>query len=89
MQQQDSMVLSVQNGIDNEEQLGNAIGAEHVVGCVSLVSSTIESPGVIAQTGGPGKIIIGEMQGGTSPRTEALQSTIQNCCITAELHTDM
>ena len=85
----ETMVLSVQNGIDNEEQLGNAIGAEHIVGCVSLVSSTIESPGVIAQTGGPGKIILGEMQGGTSPRTEALQSTMQNSGITAELHTDI
>lgn len=85
----ETIVLSVQNGIDNEEQLGNAIGAERVVGCVSLVSSTIESPGVIAQTGGPGKIILGEMQGGTSPRTEALQRTLQNSNITTELHTDI
>jgi len=85
----ETMVLSVQNGIDNEEQIGEVIGPEHVVGCVSLVSSTIESPGVIAQTAGPGKIIIGEMQGGTSPRTEALQSTMQNSNITAELHPDI
>ena len=85
----ETMVLSVQNGIDNEEQLGNAIGAEHVVGCVSLVSSTIESPGVIAQTGGPGKIILGEMQGGSSARTEALTSILQNSGITAELHQDI
>ena len=86
---QETMVLSVQNGIDNEEQLGNVIGAEHVVGCVSLVSSTIESPGVIAQTGGPGKIILGEMQGGSSARTEALTSILQNSGITAELHSDV
>ena len=85
----ETMVLSVQNGIDNEEQLGNAIGAEQVVGCVSLVSSTIESPGVIAQTGGPGKIILGEMQGGSSARTEALTSILQNSGITAELHPDI
>ena len=65
-----TVVLSVQNGIDNEEQIGNVLGAEHVVGCTSYVSSTIESPGVIAQTGGPGKIVLGEMKGGTSPRTE-------------------
>ena len=85
----ETVVLSVQNGIDNEQQIGNVIGPEHVMGCVSYVSSTIQSPGVIAQTGGPGTIVFGEMQGGTSPRTEALQSTLQNCGITAELHSDI
>jgi 2-dehydropantoate 2-reductase len=85
----ETVVLSVQNGIDNEQQIGEVIGPEHVVGCVSYVSSTIESPGVIAQTGGPGKIVFGEMQGGTSARTKALQSTLQNSNITAELHPDI
>jgi 2-dehydropantoate 2-reductase len=85
----ETVVLSVQNGIDNEEQIGKVVGPEHVVGCASYVSSTIDSPGVIAQTAGPGKIVLGEMQGGTSPRTEALQSTMQNSGITAELHTDI
>jgi 2-dehydropantoate 2-reductase len=85
----ETVVLSVQNGIDNEQQIGEVIGPEHIAGCVSYVSSTIESPGVIAQTGGPGKIVFGEMQGGTSARTEALQSTLENSGITAELHSDI
>ena len=84
-----TVVLSVQNGIDNEQQIGEVIGPEHIVGCVSYVSSTIESPGVVAQTAGPGKIVLGEMQGGTSARTEALQSMLQNSGITAELHSDI
>jgi len=84
-----TVVLSVQNGIDNEQQIGEVIGPEHVVGCVSYVSSIIESPGVVAQTAGPGKIVLGEMQGGTSARTEALQSMLQNSGITAELHPDI
>jgi len=85
----ETVVLSVQNGIDNEHQIGEVIGPDHIVGCVSYVSSTIESPGVIGQTGGPGKIVLGEMHGGTSARTEALQSTLQNSGITAELHLDI
>jgi 2-dehydropantoate 2-reductase len=85
----ETVVLSVQNGIDNEQQIGEVIGPEHIVGCVSYVSSTIESPGVIAQMAGPGKIVLGEMEGGTSPRTEAVQSTLQNSGITAELHADI
>ena len=85
----ETVVLSVQNGIDNEQQIGEVIGPDHIVGCVSYVSSTIESPGVIAQTGGPGTIVFGEMKGGRSARTEALQSTLQNSGITAELHSDI
>jgi 2-dehydropantoate 2-reductase len=85
----ETIVLSVQNGIDNEELLGKAVGREHVVGCVSYISSTIESPGVIAQTAGPGKIVLGEMEGGTSQRTESLQGILQNSGITAELHSDI
>jgi 2-dehydropantoate 2-reductase len=84
-----SMVLSVQNGIDNEKQIGDVVGHEHVVGAVSYVSSTIESPGVIAQTAGPGKIVLGEMEGGTSQRTEKLKNTLQNAGIAAELHPDI
>jgi 2-dehydropantoate 2-reductase len=85
----ESMVLSVQNGINNEEQIGQVFGPEHIVGCVSYVSSTIESPGVIAQTAGPGKIVLGEMAGGTSHRTESLQRTLQHSDITAVLHADI
>ena len=85
----ETVVLSVQNGIDNEQQIGEVIGPEHIVGCVSYVSSIIESPGVVAQTGGPGKIVLGEMQGGTSARTETIQNTLQNSGIAAELHPDI
>jgi len=85
----ETVVLSVQNGIDNEDQIGKVVGPEHVLGCVSYVSSTIKSPGVIAQTGGPGTLVFGEMQGGPSARTEALQNTLQNSKITAELHSDI
>ena len=85
----ETVVLSVQNGIGNEQQIGDVIGRDHILGCVSYVSSTIQSPGVIAQTGGPGTIVFGEMQGGTSTRTENLQSTLQNSGITAELHSDI
>ena len=65
----ETVVLSVQNGIDNEQQIGDVIGPDHVLGCVSYVSSTIQSPGVIAHTGGPGTLVLGEKQGGTSSRT--------------------
>ena len=84
-----TVVVSVQNGIGNEEQIGQMIGAQHIVGCVSYVSSTLASPGVITQTAGPGKLVLGEMAGGRSLRTETLKNTLQNAGITVELHADI
>jgi len=85
----ETVVVSVQNGIDNEAQIGKVLGAQHIVGCVSYVSSTIASPGVITQTAGPGKLVLGEMAGGRSRRTQTLKNTLQNAGITAELHADI
>ena len=41
-------VLSIQNGVDNEEKLARALGPGHVLGGAVRVFATIESPGVIA-----------------------------------------
>ena len=85
----DTMILSVQNGIDNEERIAHVVGRPPVLGAVATVTSVIEAPGVIAQTGGPGKIIFGELGGGTSPRTERLLGTFRRAGITAEVHSDI
>ena len=85
----ETVVLSVQNGIDNEEKIGRVVGLERVIGAAAYVSSVIEAPEVIAQTAGPGKIVLGELAGGTSPRTERLESTFQRAGIAAELRPDI
>ena len=82
----ETVVLSVQNGIDNEDQIGKVVGHQQLVGAVSYVSSTIEAPGVIAQTAGPGKIVLGELKGGASERTEKIRRTLQAAGIAAEVH---
>jgi len=52
----DTMVLSTQNGIDNEEQIAKVVGSEPVIGAVDCASSKIEAPGVIAHLmSGPGR----------------------------------
>jgi len=81
----DTLVLSVQNGIDNAERIARVVGPEPVIGAVAHVFSAIEAPGVIAQTAGPGRIIFGELAGGTSARTEQLLETFHEAAIVAEL----
>ncbi len=84
-----TLILSVQNGIDNEERIVRIVGKTHVLGATAQVSSVIESPGVIAQTAGPGKIIFGELDGPPSPRTEQLLGTFRRAGIAAEVRADV
>jgi 2-dehydropantoate 2-reductase len=81
-----TMILSVQNGIDNEERIARVVGRKPVLGAVAHVSSIIESPGVIAQTAGPGRIIFGELDGGVTARVERLLETFRGAGIAAEVH---
>ena len=85
----DTMLLSLQNGIDNEEHIAWAAGHTLRIGAVAYVVSAIKAPGVVAQTAGPGKIILGELSGGASARTERLRDVLQRAGITAEVHPDI
>src|ERR671915_133545 len=85
----DTVLLSLQNGIDNEERIARVAGHASGIGAVAYVTSTIKAPGVVAQTSGPGKIIFGELSGGESARTERLRDLLQRAGITAEVHPDI
>jgi 2-dehydropantoate 2-reductase len=82
----ETMIMSLQNGIGNEEGIAQAVGHDSGIGAVAYVVSAIKAPAVIAQTAGPGKIVFGELGGGTSPRTERLHDVLQRAGIVAELH---
>ena len=85
----DTMLLSLQNGIDDEERIAQALGYSSGIGAAAYVVSSIKAPGVVAQTAGPGKIVLGEMSGGSSARTERLRETLQGAGIVAEVHPDI
>jgi 2-dehydropantoate 2-reductase len=80
----DTGVLSVQNGVDNEEVLARRLGAEHVLGGVARVFSTIEAPGTIAHTL-LGQLEFGEMDGAETPRARAFLAACRGAGIAAEL----
>jgi 2-dehydropantoate 2-reductase len=85
----ETMLLSLQNGIDNEERIARVTGHASGIGAVAYVTSTIKAPAVVAQTSGPGKIIFGELSGGESSRTEQLRDVLQRAGIAVELHPDI
>jgi 2-dehydropantoate 2-reductase len=67
---ENTAVISLQNGVDNEETLATEIGRDHVMGGVVYIFSTISKPGKIEHIDGPARIIFGELDGKRSERAE-------------------
>jgi 2-dehydropantoate 2-reductase len=82
-------VVSLQNGVDNEEKIAARIGPEHVMGGAAFIFASVVEPGVVHDAGGPGSIVFGELDGSRSARGEALLAQCQKAGIPAELVTDM
>ncbi len=82
----ETMILSIQNGIDSADQIARIVGRKPLLGGVAQVSSVIEAPGVVAQIAGAGKIVFGELDGGSSAGAQRLQDTFRRAGITAEVH---
>ncbi|MGH7333419.1 MAG: ketopantoate reductase family protein [Candidatus Rokuibacteriota bacterium] len=77
-------VLSIQNGVDNEDKLISILGAGHVLGGMAQVFATIESPGVIRHVQ-RGRIVFGEMDGRETERVRAFLAACQRAGIPAEI----
>lgn len=82
-------VLSLQNGVDNEEKIAARIGPRRVLGGVSFILAHIAEPGVIEQTGTVLRTIFGELDGSRSERAERLLAEFQGAQIDAELADDI
>ena len=66
----DSVAISFQNGLGNEEMIAEVIGAERVLGGVTAQGASIEGPGCIRSYADlPSQI--GQMEGGVSERATA------------------
>ena len=85
---EESALLTLQNGVDSGQQLAAAVGEQRVLVGAAYIESSIREPGLIAQTGGPRRIVYGEMRGGPSPRVEALLPMFQKAGISATVAVD-
>ena len=78
-------VLSLQNGVENEEKLARAVGDDHVMGGAAFIFAGIAEPGVIVHSGGPASITFGELDGRTSQRAQRLLALCERAGFEAEL----
>ena len=81
----DTAVLSLQNGVDNEEKLARVIGLDHVLGGAAFIFAGITEPGLIVHTGGPTSVTFGELDGQITERTQRLLDWCQRAGFDAEV----
>ncbi len=82
-------VVSLQNGVDNEDKIADAIGRDHVVGGASFIFATMAEPGVIDHTGGPASLAFGELDGNRSDRVLALAEACVGAGVPADIPDDI
>ena len=58
----DTVIINLQNGVDNEEKLAAAYGMERVMGGAAYIFTSIGGPGLIRQIGGPRRLVFGETE---------------------------
>lgn len=85
----DTTVLTIQNGVESADELGQVYGAEQVLPGSAYVLSNIISPGVIKQISPVPKIAFGESNGDLSKRAVAIQETFSKAGIDADLSDDI
>ncbi len=85
----DTVIINLQNGVENEKKLAAVHGAEHVMGAAAYIFTSISGPGHIRQIGGPRRVVFGELAGGASARGERILTAFKEAQINAELSEDI
>jgi 2-dehydropantoate 2-reductase len=84
-----TVVMSLQNGVDAAERIGKVIGVEHLVGGATWLSSAVEEPGVIKQISQFRRIVFGELTGGSSERIQSIYQVLKNTGLQVEVSEDI
>ena len=67
----DTIVLSLQNGIENEERLAAGLGLPPLLAGMTQIGAELVAPGVVRVDSG-GRIVFGELDGRATPRAARL-----------------
>ena len=84
----DTVILTLQNGIDNGDQLAEAFGPGPVMIGSVYMEGRVKEPGVVTQ-GGPGMAVFGELEPGITPRGGNLLNVFQDAGWRVELAENM
>jgi 2-dehydropantoate 2-reductase len=83
----DTVVLTLQNGVDSAEELAAVVGDRAVIAGATYIAAAIEAPGVIRQTGTHRRIVFGEVFGTRSHVSGRVRS-IEALMRAADIHAE-
>ncbi|MFQ5853463.1 MAG: ketopantoate reductase family protein [Candidatus Binatia bacterium] len=66
-----TIILSLQNGVDNPDKIGRLLGKERTMAGAAYIGARILAPGTVEHLAA-GRIILGELDGGVSQETKAV-----------------
>ncbi|WP_349369906.1 2-dehydropantoate 2-reductase [Salinarimonas sp.] len=66
----DTLVITLQNGVDSRDRLAPILGADRVVAGIAQISAVIDEPGVVVHRSPFARIIVGEPDGRPSARLD-------------------
>jgi len=84
-----TLLLPLQNGVDSADRLAEVYGWERVLLGTTYIDAHIKAPGLIAQTGGPCRIVFGERDGSLTERARRVEATLRKAEIDAVLSSDI
>ncbi len=85
----DTVVLPFLNGIEHIAQLAALLGPAHVAGGAAYIFSSIAEPGVVVHTGGPARLVFGELDGRPSARLEGFGKACRDSGVNAAIADDI
>ncbi len=88
MLKEDSVVISVQNGIENEDILSKVVGKDRVFGATAFIGTYVESPGIVVHQAA-GLLEIGELSGEVTERVERIVNFLKSNGIEARVSKDI
>jgi len=80
-----TVIMSLQNGVDAVDRIGPVVGMEHLLGGATWLSAAIEEPGVIGQYSQFRRIAVGELDGRATERAQAVIEVLKLTGATVEL----
>jgi 2-dehydropantoate 2-reductase len=84
----DTVVITLQNGVEAVDLVSTHVGADHVAGGVAYIVAVVDAPGHIRHTTAD-RLVFGESDGRLSPRLLAFQAAGQRAGFVADLTPDI
>jgi len=84
----ETVILSLQNGVDNPDRIAGVWGKSHTLAGVVYIAAQLPSPGTIKHSAG-GRIVFGELDGGVGEKTKKIHQVFAAaqlpCAISTEI----